>query len=84
MLLLTILFLDNLPSADINKILKDEFSINTTPDIEKEVAELCNLSKGLVQKGRKEGIEETNLNSIKNIMQKLHLRTCFHSRSMPT
>ena len=62
MRLLTVLFLDNLPSEEINTILKDEFSIDVTPDIEKGVAELCNLSEGILQKGvergRKEGFRD--------------------------
>ena len=58
MRLLTVLFLDSLSSEEINTILKDEFSIDVTPDIEKGVAELCNLSEGIMQRVREEGFRD--------------------------
>ena len=61
MRLLTVLFRDTLPAEEVNTILRDEYSIDLTPDIEKGVAEVCNLSVGLVahaiEQGERQGYE---------------------------
>ena len=57
MRLLTVLFRDTLPAEEVNTILRDEYSIELTPDIEKGVAEVCNLSAGLVAQGERQGYE---------------------------
>ncbi len=57
MRLLTVLFRDTLSAGEVNAILRDEYSIELTPDIEKGVAEVCNLSAGLVAQADKQGFE---------------------------
>lgn len=40
------------------QILQEDFQIQMTQQLEREVAEMCNLSKGVEEKGRKEGMIE--------------------------
>ena len=40
------------------KILQEEFGIPMTSELEGEVTEMCNLSKGLITKGLQEGIQQ--------------------------
>ena len=40
------------------KILQEEFRIKMTEELEEEANEMCNLSKGLIDRGRAEGREE--------------------------
>ena len=49
------------------KILQEEFQIRMTKTLEKEVSLMCNLSKGVEEKGIKEGI----LSSIRNLMESM-------------
>ena len=82
MRLLTVLFRDTLPAGEVNTILRDEYSIELTPDIEKGVAEVCNLSAGLVaqgyergdrdgfERGDKDGFERGQVNFLRQLMQR--------------
>ena len=38
-------------------VLEDEFSIPISQSFEQEVSGMCNLSKGVLERGRKEGIK---------------------------
>lgn len=49
------------------RILQDDFNIKMTRELESEVLLMCNLSKGIEEKGIKEGI----LSSIKNLMESM-------------
>lgn len=49
------------------KILQDDFGIKMTRELESEVSELCNLSKGIEENGMKKGI----LVSIQNLMESM-------------
>lgn len=40
------------------KILEEEFQIEVTKTLEREVSEMCNLSKGVEEKGIKKGLEQ--------------------------
>ena len=59
------------------KILQDVFEIKMTKTLESEVQDVCNLSKGVQEKGIaigvKQGFEQGTLNSIKNLMETLKL-----------
>ncbi|MBR4026503.1 MAG: hypothetical protein IKJ01_02945 [Lachnospiraceae bacterium] len=74
--------LDTLLSTDTNvqekkQILREDFQIQMTQRLEREVTEMCNLSKGVEEKGRKKGIEQGKkqgvLVSIINLMKNMHL-----------
>lgn len=49
------------------RILQDDFNIKMTRELESEVLLMCNLSKGIEEKGIKEGI----LSSIQNLMESM-------------
>lgn len=49
------------------KVLQDDFGIKMTRELESEVSELCNLSKGIEENGMKKGI----LVSIQNLMESM-------------
>lgn len=57
------------------KILEEDFSIKMTTALESEVSIMCNLSKGVeekgIRKGIKEGIKEGVLSSIRNLMESM-------------
>ncbi len=72
--------LDVLLSTEIKpdakkKILQDDFDIKMTQELESEVLLMCNLSKGIEEKGikegKKEGIREGILSSIQNLMESM-------------
>ncbi len=49
------------------RVLEDDFDIPMTYELESEVSTMCNLSRGVEEKG----IEKANLTSLKNIMKNL-------------
>lgn len=51
------------------EILEHDFDIPMTEVLERQVEEMCNLSKGVEEKG----VEKTELLAIKNLMQKLKM-----------
>ncbi|TGY86958.1 hypothetical protein E5329_27615 [Petralouisia muris] len=53
------------------RILQDDFNIKMTRELESEVLLMCNLSKGIEEKGIKEGIKEGILASIQNLMESM-------------
>ena len=61
MRMLTVLFLEKMSAQEITDILEKEYSVPITPDLEKGVAEMCNLSEGLIQRGREEGFRDGKL-----------------------
>lgn len=60
------------PEAKKN-VLEDEFSIPISRSFEQEVSGMCNLSKGVLERGRREGIKENRIQSIKDLMETLSL-----------
>ena len=44
--------------AEKKKLLKDEFDLDTTTDIEEELSTMCNLSTGIYEQGIAQGIEQ--------------------------
>ena len=87
--LLDVLFRSEKISEERKHILEEEFDIAMNEDMEMEVRHMCNLSKGVedrgfrkgivvgtengIVKGREEGREEEKLNSIRSLMKKLNL-----------
>lgn len=61
-------------SADEKKqILQQDYNIPMTKKLEGEVAEMCNLSEGIEQRGIQKGRVEGQLESIQNLMKNLKL-----------
>ncbi|MCC8015781.1 MAG: hypothetical protein LIO87_11425, partial [Eubacterium sp.] len=54
-------------------IMKNEFSIKITKNIEDEVMTMCNVSYGIERKGEIKGTEKTTVSLLKNAMNNLHL-----------
>jgi hypothetical protein len=48
--------------------LEEKYSIPMTVDLEEEIVNMCNLSEGVREMGREEGI----IDSIKNLMRTMH------------
>jgi hypothetical protein len=48
----------SISSEEKKNILQNDFNIAMTEEIEKEVNGMCNLSDGLVESGRQEGIQQ--------------------------
>lgn len=53
------------------RILQEDFNIKMTRELESEVSLMCNLSKGIEERGVKEGIKEGILASIQNLMESM-------------
>ena len=79
--LLDVLFRSEKSLEERKHILEEEFDIAMNEDMEMEVQHMCNLSKGVenrgirkgIIQGREEGREEEKLNSIRNVMDTLGL-----------
>lgn len=75
--LLDVLLSSEKQPEEKKQILQDDFGIKMTKTLESEVQDLCNLSKGVEEKGIAIGIElereAGTLRSIKNLMDTLKL-----------
>ena len=75
--MLDVLLSNETSEAEKRKILQDDYDIQMTQTMEREVSVMCNLSKGVMEeglaKGRAEGVAENTLVSIKNLMETLGL-----------
>ena len=56
--LLDTVFVSMLPSAELKEQLSNNFDLELTPKMEKEVSEMCNLSIGIEERGIEKGIEQ--------------------------
>ena len=52
------------------RVLGDEFHIPMTETLEGEVSEMCNLSQGVLAKGREQGRDEEIVRSVRSLMKK--------------
>ena len=75
--MLDVLLSNETSETEKRKILQDDYDIQMTQAMEKEVSVMCNLSKGVMEKGmakgRAEGVAENTLLSIRNLMETLGL-----------
>ena len=73
--LLDVLFQSDKDVEERKRILEEEFHIAMNEDMEMEVRQMCNLSKGVENRGIRiiQGREEEKLNSIRSLMKKLNL-----------
>jgi len=72
--LLQVLLSDRMPVEEKQKILEKEFGIAMWQELESEVAEMCNLSDGVWERGLREGRKEEQqkmVTAIKNLMEVL-------------
>jgi predicted membrane GTPase involved in stress response len=65
----SLLYTSGAIEAEKRKILQDDYDIQMTQTMEREVSVMCNLSKGVEEKGVAKGI----LSSIKNLMETMGL-----------
>lgn len=66
--LLEVLLSSEKAISDKKQILQDEFAIQITEELQKEVSDMCNLSKGIEEKGIRTGI----FHSIYNLMESMN------------
>lgn len=69
--LLDVLLSNENSEAEKRKILEEEYDIEMTRTMEREVSAMCNLSKGVREKGRAEGMTNGFLTSIKNLVKNM-------------
>lgn len=75
--MLDVLLSNEISEAEKRKILQDDYDIQMTRTMESEVSVMCNLSKGVMEKGiakgmekgRAEGMEKGILTSIRSLME---------------
>ncbi len=64
------------------RILRNEFSIKITPDLERKVTEVCNLSKGVAEWGLAMGLEEGMKKGVKKGLE-VSIRNLMDSMQWP-
>ncbi len=60
-------------SSEIERILTEEFDISMSSKLKGEISDMCNLSEGLIRKGKMEGIIENTVASLKNLMETMSI-----------
>lgn len=73
--LLEVLLSSKQSPEDKKQILESEFAIKMTEEFDKEVSDMCNLSKGVEERGIRIGMQQAILNSIQNLMETLNLES---------
>ena len=71
--LLEVLLSSEKAAEEKTRVLSEEFAITMTEILEGGIYDMCNLSKGVEQKGFRRGMEQGVLRSIQNLMETLHL-----------
>ena len=69
--LLDVLLSSEKAPEEKKQILQDDFDIKMTRTLESEVQSMCNLSKGIEEKGRQAGMIDGILVSVKNLMDSM-------------
>ena len=69
--MLDVLLSNETSEAEKRKILQDDYGIQMTQTMEQEVSVMCNLSKGVEEKGMAKGMTNGILASIKNLVKNL-------------
>ena len=67
--MLDVLLTSSKTVGEKREILKSDFDIEMTDEMNEEVSIMCNLSQGIFEKGREEGI----MNSLRNLMNNLKM-----------
>ncbi len=68
--MLNMVLLDNISSDSKVKTLSEEFEVETTPHLEKGVAEMCNLSEGIEKRGKAEEHASLTIKYLQTLMRK--------------
>ena len=68
-----LIFLDKMKAAEKSKVLKDEYNLVLTPDMEKKLTEMGSLAEGIAERAKAEGKESAILATIRNLMETLNL-----------
>lgn len=75
--LLSVLLSSTLEYKEKLEIFEKEFDIEITEEIDREVSEMCNISKGVrelgIEQGMEKGMEKGKLEAIRNLMDSLKL-----------
>jgi hypothetical protein len=71
--MLDVLLSNETSEAEKRKILQDDYDIQMTQTMEREVSVMCNLSKGVREIGRAEGHTERALSDLRSLMETLGL-----------
>ena len=69
--LLDVLLSSEKDPKEKKKILQEDFDIKMTKELESEVSVMCDLSKGVEEKGMEKGMEKGILISIQNLMESM-------------
>lgn len=69
--LLDVLLSSEKEPEEKKRILNHDFDIRMTKSLESEVQAMCNLSKGIEEKGMEKGMEKGILVSIQNLMESM-------------
>ncbi len=69
--MLDVLLSNETSAAEKRKILQDDYDIQMTQRLESEVSVMCNLSKGVEEKGMAKGLTKGILDSIKNMVKNM-------------
>ena len=67
--MLDVLLSNETSEAEKRKILQNDYDIQMTRTMEQEVSVMCNLSKGVMEKGMAKGMTNGILSSIKSLME---------------
>lgn len=67
--LLSKVFSTDLSEAEKKRVLSDEFNIEITEQISEEVLKVCNLSTGVLNKGREQGRVEGTLRTLLDLVK---------------
>ena len=67
--MLDVLLSHETSEAEKRRILQDDYDIQMTQAMESEVSVMCNLSKGVMEKSWKKGVEKSILSSIESLME---------------
>lgn len=71
--LLSVLLSSEVKEADKKAILETEYHIAMSQKMEEEVAQMCNLSESVEERGIQKGISQGVLQSLQNIMKNMNL-----------
>ena len=77
--MLEVLFGGRCTPKEVVRILEDEYEFSDIHSIERTVSEMCNLSQGFIEEGRKQGLaqgieegtDRERLQNIRSMMKKL-------------
>lgn len=71
--MLDVLLSSEQSEAEKRRILQDDYGIQMTRTMEREVSVMCNLSKGVMEKGYSKGHTERALSDLRSLMETLGL-----------